>query len=334
LKKYATYTLKDFVTDGFFLEHACSPTEETHLLWNSFKSNYPHRVPVFNEALRTVKVLGLTKNVRDNKALIEVWGNLSTAMANADRRSQRLSRRKNLGKFSKYAAALLALFGFATMWYWVQDTPEPSTRLFEIATGFGENKTVVLPDGSVIQLNGNTSMKYNSGWEVSPKREVWLNGEAFFDVAHVENKEFIVHSANMNIKVKGTSFNFMSREDKATVLLKEGKVLLDVIPADTTNIVLEPGYGFSYSKKEEALELSHKKVDVKALTSWKEDKLIFDNTQLEIIDETLRDNYGLRIHYNPNASPSMGFTGEFSSYHIDPLLSALKKSFDIDIVEL
>lgn len=90
-------------------------------------------------------------------------------------------------------------------------------------TKYGQKKEIVLPDNSKVILNGNSSLTLSRNWTSTSKREVWLAGEAFFNVFHTKNhQEFVVYtSQNFNIQVLGTAFNVANRENITKVALKE-----------------------------------------------------------------------------------------------------------------
>lgn len=162
-----------------------------------------------------------------------------------ERQSARQAKYKTLWRVAAAAAVVVGLF-FAVHW-WNQGE---DFQLYE--TGFGENIEFVLDDGTRINLNANSKLIWNKHWERDGIRKVLLEGEAYFDVAHIETTggqaanetdterdllPFEVNTSDLTIRVLGTSFNAIQRRGKTEVFLKEGKVELSLRskkPEDST----------------------------------------------------------------------------------------------------
>src|SRR6185295_8561409 len=109
-----------------------------------------------------------------------------------------------------------------------------------IETPYGQVSQQDLPDGSRVMLNANTTVTLGKDWKEGNDREVWLKGEAFFHVKKTSQKNrFIVHTSQLDIIVTGTQFNVSTREDKTSVLLTEGSVIIKTNGAN--DLVMKPG---------------------------------------------------------------------------------------------
>ena len=84
---------------------------------------------------------------------------------------------------------------------------------------------IKLPDGSLVQLNANSTLSFDTQWDASADRCVWLNGEAFFEVEKKpETKQkFKVITADLTVEVLGTEFNINSHHQQTRVFLQEGE---------------------------------------------------------------------------------------------------------------
>jgi ferric-dicitrate binding protein FerR (iron transport regulator) len=122
-------------------------------------------------------------------------------------------------------------------------------------TSFGKQKEIVLPDQSVVILNGNSSVRYAAAWNTEKAREVWLEGEAYFSVQHTQNhQKFIVHTHDgFQVEVLGTKFSVNNRKKATSVVLQEGKV--KVSDASSTYI-MQPGEMVSILHKNPELFLN------------------------------------------------------------------------------
>ena len=148
------------------------------------------------------------------------------------------------------------------------------TRMLK--TPRGMDLKVILPDGSEVWLNAESSLEFPTSF--SNSRKVILNGEAYFKVARDESKPFIVSTDKMHVKVLGTEFNFRhyDRETAQVSLIKGAVEILhpDNTPAD---IILHPGQGANMGKDG---EIKVHEVDTYAVTQWISGFFYFQNQSL------------------------------------------------------
>ena len=197
-------------------------------------------------------------------------------------------------------------------------------------TGYGESKEVVLPDQSVITLNTNSTLEYAREWD-NQNREVWLNGEAYFSIAHLEdNQKFIVHTNEVSIEVLGTEFNVHHRRGDTKVVLNSGKVALNIAKSNDTTIVMSPGELVQYSASED--QIITRIVDPEAHSSWRNKRLTFDKTKLYEIRQILEDEYGLEVVFEDSSQSNRELSGAISIENVDVFLNGLSESLDITIV--
>lgn len=199
-------------------------------------------------------------------------------------------------------------------------------------TTYGQTSRIILPDNSVAILNGNSSLKYVSGWAKEVPREVWLEGEAYFTVVHTQNhQKFIVNTLDeVAIEVLGTEFNVSNRKTGLTVVLKSGKVKLNIDDSDNTEVLMEPGDLVEF--KENTGDYIQKEVDPKVYSSWTGEKLIFNNHTLKEIIEILHDTYGLEVEVSDPSLLSETFTGSVPNNNVDMLLIGLSRPFDLKVL--
>src|SRR5690625_3679105 len=90
---------------------------------------------------------------------------------------------------------------------------------------YGDTRTVHLADGSVVNLNANSTLRVSRWMKWRSVREVWVTGEAYFSVKSTSDQRyFLVHTPQLNVEVLGTKFNIKDRYKSAKVVLQEGKV--------------------------------------------------------------------------------------------------------------
>ena len=214
----------------------------------------------------------------------------------------------------------------AITFLWLQNRQQHQN---EFRTAYGEQMTVRLPDHSLVVINGNSSLRYNRGWD-DANREVWIHGEGFFEVTHTEdNQEFVVHTeGGMDVQVLGTKFNVKVRRGKAEVLLQEGKVRVDVADDDAgTSMMLQPGELVVLENQQ------FQKTAVKAeeYVSWKENRLFFEQTSLRDIAILLEDTYGMNVIFQDSNLAGRRLSGEISVDNASDIVEAIKESLDIGI---
>src|SRR5690625_2148179 len=166
----------------------------------------------------------------DSVAIDELeWESLLKEVAGrkVHKNSSRVILRRVAG-WAAAAAVLTAVF-FAAKWMM---TPE-TEMIYQ--TGFGETLKIVLEDGTRVDLNADSRLTWQKDWEKSGTRQVHLEGEAYFDVTHIDlpsdesaRMPFDVQTSDVTIHVMGTAFNAASRRGKTEVLLEEGLIELSL----------------------------------------------------------------------------------------------------------
>lgn len=231
----------------------------------------------------------------------------------------------------RWAAALAGFILLATgafmayrQWY-----PDDLVR----QTAFGKMSTLTLPDGSTVTLNGNSRLRYAPRWASHQTREVWLDGEGYFQVTHQQNHErFVVHLPNkLNIEVLGTQFNVMARQARAKVVLNTGKIRLDVGEQAKEKLVMRPGDLFYADVKAKVYYRKH--VDAAAQSAWKSGKLTFDGTTLQEVAQMLEDTYGVKVIINDPALQRQTISGTIPNQSMQTILSGLTTLFDLHITQ-
>lgn len=176
----------------------------------------------------------------------------------------------------------------------------------------GGEYRLVLADGTKIWLNSATTLKYPTRF-ANGKREVFLDGEAFFEVASNPKSPFEVHTANMTTRAIGTAFNVMAYGDEKQIVttLVEGTVLFSETGAKAP-LALEPGMQAVYSKGNESVVVG--KVDVRAYTAWKDGEFVFHNMPLHQIMTILSRWYSFEVFYQNPGVAHLHFTGDLKRY--------------------
>lgn len=185
---------------------------------------------------------------------------------------------------------------------------------------------VVLNDGTKVTLNANSRMKYPMVFS-SGKREVYLDGEAFFEVTKNENAPFWVSGKNFGVRVLGTTFNVMNYDDEvmSSVTLLSGSVEMNM--KDTT-VRMEPGEQIEVRQNE---FIGKREVDPSPYISWMEDKFCFENERLEVILRKLGRWYDVSIWYDTLTAKDTRFSGYIpNDIGLKDVLELLQETTDIE----
>jgi len=171
---------------------------------------------------------------------------------------------------------------------------QANTSLNHIIIPYGKRSDIILADGTHIWLNSGSQLSYPSEFKTD-SREVYLSGEALFDVNANPKKPFYVITKNIKIKVLGTIFNVSSYDEDNTVqtALLRGKVTAGENKLFASTVNLAPGELLTYSKKNSIL--SKEKVDVKSYASWVNGYLIFINVPITEVFMKLERYYNQDI---------------------------------------
>tara|TARA_B100001059_G_scaffold195699_1_gene200302 strand:- start:1045 stop:2223 length:1179 start_codon:yes stop_codon:yes gene_type:complete len=159
---------------------------------------------------------------------------------------------------------------------------------------YGKRFNVVFSDGSKAYLNSGSVIKYPVKFIENKKREVFLEGEAFFDVTESTNNLFVVNSNGINVEVYGTKFNVRNyfEDFNSDIVLVEGSVGIknSGILEET---ILKPGFKGSVNKENFSVETT--KVNTKIYTSWIDGEVIFRNETFSQILKKLERLYNVTI---------------------------------------
>ena len=232
-------------------------------------------------------------------------------------------------RLSGIAAALL--IGLLVVWWLRAPQPSPAGPVAAatlVQTEPGEVRELRLPDSSRVWLNGNSQLRYDPAFE---PRRVELVGEAYFDIARMEDHPFEITSGEAKTVVLGTAFNVRAypTEDKVEVTVDRGKVALVEAEQPQVAVVLSAGKTGSYDKVEKSLvEAVSPKTNA---ASWKNRELVYEGTPLSEVIESLERYFGVQIEVANPALLNCRLDGDYPQPQLDKILEALAFSVDLRI---
>ena len=234
----------------------------------------------------------------------ESWGRLLNKKKNSQ------SRRFNLWyQISTYAAVALLAVAISSM-YFLFFHEEDNSLYSKYIGGDGlEADVVELPDGTHISLGSKTTFNYDKDYG-KDKRIVYLEGEAYFDVAKQKDKPFIVKTKEQDIEALGTKFNVMAYPLDSLVIttLLEGSVQLKTMNFPERTI-MRPNQQLIYNRNTKQASLFH--VDARQFTSWTTGYYYFHEQSLKAILDRLSHVYGMQFTVNSEILNQRTFTGTF-----------------------
>ena len=192
-----------------------------------------------------------------------------------------------------------------------------------VTTGMGEHSHVTLPDGTILTLNAQTTVRDNFA---DGKRQVSIDGEAFFEVARDPEHPFVVSANGMTVTCLGTSFDVRNYSDESTasVVLRDGKVRVNACDADLT---MEPGSRVLMDRQ--TLALSKHTVTPSDYTAWLNGEIKYNDQTLEEIAAELSRNYNIDLVITSDELRQERFNGYLGRSSLRNILDVLCLASDM-----
>jgi len=209
----------------------------------------------------------------------------------------------------RIAAAAVAIMALTLAFVYFTGDTNIKQEVVSFTNHLKENRIIRLADGSTVVLGPATKIDYPMSFDGLSTREVYLEGQAFFDIRRDSLRPFIVHTGQLQTRVLGTAFNIkaFSNESDITVTVKRGKVQVE--EKGTTLGIITPEEQIIYNKNEE--KSIRKTVNVDLCLNWKEHDLFFDNLTFGEAAELLEDRFKVKISFIDQSIQSKNFTTTF-----------------------
>jgi len=226
------------------------------------------------------------------------------------------------------AAAIVAVPLFAAFMINLLDRlPAPAASDMIVSVGSGEKVNIVLPDGTKVKLNSETTLNYSINDFNRKQREIGLTGEAYFEVAKNDRKPFIIKTKSLDVKVLGTVFNLQARDEELTteIDLLEGVVALKS-NATQQEVKLYASQRAVLDKRTGSIHVIKGAPPVGA--SWVKGELVFHATPVRNVFKAIERNYGIDIHIDTSDTIYNDlFTGTFATGNLNETLEILKMHY-------
>jgi len=341
--KYNDYSIQDFANDSFFIRWVKNPDEESDWFWKSFIKENPECSSTIEKARDLVSLFDFPLHDLSEKDVSSMRNNLLMALR-ADReehKEHRFRQTKSLGKTGRRWLQLAAAIIIIPMIYSLVllfDGPFSFFGTGQIVlkenrvNPVGQKSVLLLSDGTKVWLNAASKLSYSKDFSEENTRDVYLEGEAFFDVAHNEVKPFIVHTSSIKIKVLGTSFNVKSYSEEKTIetTLVKGKVRIeqsDIRGNRIGDVELKPNQCAVFNKRSKIINI--KEVETDNRLSWKRERLVFDEESIDNVILQMERWFNVEIHVENRGSLDCKLTANIQEESLDEVLKLIETTHNI-----
>ncbi|WP_192349726.1 FecR family protein [Algoriphagus sp. Y33] len=336
----SNFSVEDFVLDSDFRNWILFPNKQRNLRWERYLQQYPERINAIQLAREIVLHLPKTDYSLDEKEISTLWKQIEFKLGNQAEIvkeaipipiGSQATIGKHIGSSSKtrfnfpllkIAAMffLTVLLGF--LYYSLPDREESTeTNWLTYSTKPGVKSSLTLSDGSKVTLNAGSSIRYAQDF-AGDTREVFLEGEAYFEVAHDPSKPFIVITEDILTTALGTSFNIrVNPSEKIVISLISGKVEVKSTEVQDFTDQLLPG--------EQMITLAHSRSWEKEsfaeeeILAWLNKTIIFDKTPLPEAIKVLENWFGVSISLNNFRDQNLTLSGKFKDETLHNILEGL-----------
>lgn len=230
-------------------------------------------------------------------------------------------------KWRRVIASASAVFAAAVILFmcmlWSRPSENADPEIFEIVAERGQKSSVTLPDGSRVMINSASTISYTSDYNVK-ERNVFLSGEAYFDVASNADIPFVVHADKVSVTALGTEFNVKAYAEDPYIVttLVEGSVRTE---AGTQYELLTRAQEASYNKEADVL-LAYDVKDISRAVPWIRNELLFENESLADIAVTLERMYNVTIVFEEEAAKGYSYTGLIRNNSLQNVLELISST--------
>ncbi len=332
---YRNFREEEFASDDYFQHWVLTPDDTADVFWKAFLEVYP---------LQRETVLGARKLVEQLKGsgqqtdalTAEEKTELKSVIFKALNLPEQKNDEKKIGDpFRKWgltaAVALIMLTG--TVMLRKPQEERGYTNMVKITTVSKQIQEILLPDSSVVVLNGNSSIRYHEAFDASATRDIYLEGNGFFKVKKNSGKPFMVHTPQLSVRVTGTEFNVNTRAATTNIVLAHGSVDVSFAEdAGRTIGSLLPGQSLNYDARNGELQ----KEDIQPglyTAAWDDHEWHFDNTPLTTVVKLIEQFYGTEVVLNNHKLNNMKISAVVSVEDYSTLIRVIEKTLDVSVSE-
>jgi ferric-dicitrate binding protein FerR (iron transport regulator) len=356
MKDFNQYKAEDFIADRDFIRWTLEENEEDNLFWQQWLIQHPHMQDIVEEArtvLRSFKIR--EEEINEETVHLEMQQILAATKKKPSGSLFSLTR-----SAYKYAAILVLAIVASIVLYNItrtgttdhvnladKDLPGKTNDITEEFNTTDEKKIVRLADGSTIHLSPHAVIRYSRKFATGTTRDIYLSGEAFFEVAKDPNKPFRVFSHELVTKVLGTSFTIKANvgDKQISVVVRTGKVSVynknnekdqtGINSQKLTGVVLTPNQELVFSRDE--LKFQKTLIEKPVLINPAEIKNNFQYEDAPVAEvfEQLEKAFGIDIVYDKETIKNCKVTADLDDESIYKKLELICRAMDAryDIID-
>ena len=320
----SSYPIERFLDDPNFQDWVLRTDQSQADYWKDWIAQNPAALPKIKEARRILIEINTPAYRLEDSDIQGIWKNIQQDIQPKSLSVVKDSLFQRL-RIAWLAACFVLATGLGLYFFLAENSPQTVYR-----TGYGETLDIVLPDSSTVMLNSNSMLSFSQDWDSNSIREVWIDGEAFFDVQHLATHQpFKVYPASgIEVEVLGTQFNVYQRKNQTKVLLSEGNVTMSFTDRPkNSKILMEPGDLVEYDRE----KIQKKRVNPVSYVSWTKKILQLESTTLQEMVRMAEDSYGFKIQAGPQVNLSQSASGSMPLSDGASFMNLTAKIFNIQI---
>jgi transmembrane sensor len=328
-QRYHHFKANDFVLDQDFRSWLSGTAPGNDLIWERWAAEDTTMGKEIEKAKMLFYALNFKQHDVGNEAVNADWEKLKSSITNHSDVYSPLPLRSRVGWLWRVAAACALLISFfAGYQFWVSLIDSNRTELITRTAPKGGRLTIKLLDGTSVRLNSGSTLTFPKIFP-GDKRELSLQGEAYFEVTPDKNAPFIIHTGEVTTQVLGTVFGIEAYPETGDVRVAvvEGKVQVKSESASVHNkkeVFLIKNEMATFNKAAHNLAVSA--FDRKKQLAWKDGVLYFDKIDFGGVIKKLENWYGVKIQVSERVKmdPEWRFSGKFDNQSLDYILNVIR----------
>lgn len=342
---YQNFSREDFIKDSYFRKWVQNPDEPTRQFWYDYLTRYPEQTETIRQAAEVILQLTTVTTeqnpVTTTEELEDSWQEIHHRLVHPVVTLKPLYRRRWVWAT---AACVAFLVSWATYWYQKQDhtyqqnLSHSGQPLKEWVNATDHVQTITIQDGSSVLLHPGSRLSYPQQFEPS-KREVFLSGEAFFEIAKNPKQPFFVYANEIVTKVLGTSFKVSAfpKDQKVTVMVQTGRVSVyaqtdpqakeKAETPELQGLVLSPNQQIVYSR-EQVRMVKSLVTQPSVLAHSASSAFVFRNASVKDVFAAIEKAYGVHIIYDEDTFRHCQLNADLSDEPLYQKMEIITKSIE------
>lgn len=354
MKNYVEYEIADFLLNDSFVGWATGESLKENAFWSAWPNTYPEKTEVYYQALEIISSLHIvpSQDLSEDE-ISELITKIGDNTFNADGPARGQLKKLFIPKNWLQIAASILIISTIGIWAYLKTSEQPESKnlvtekSIEAKQRQSQSTLIRLPDNSTVVLKPGSKLSYSKNF-TGKTRDVYLDGEAFFEVSKDKSRPFIVHTNELITKVLGTSFtvkaysadkefNVKVNTGKVSVFTKKSNPELNLTSSSLESlkgVLITSNQQVSFYRSE--TKLIKKKLETPAPLSEEASQITLDfkETPFSTVVSELSKAYGIKINYNKETMADCPLTASLSNQHLyerlELICQALEAGYKIE----